>query len=229
MKGIMDAGNQRGLLRAGMREALKKSSGYFKRALTNKYIASGRKSEKHMLRTISGLYLKRGMNYAKQFLKDQYGFTQMQVDKGLVWDPDTMTVHIRGSLKDTLDYEFYGVPKGAWPNVRSLRKWVLTRVIPRDPGLQAEYNKMNQKGKFAMATDLTYKFGKAIHDHGLKRRSTTLWEKTDDPKMHEAGITVVFKGNEVTARQLTENEALGKWLPKTKGKYGKMGLKKEFR
>ena len=58
MKGIMDAGNQRGLLRAGMREALKKSSGYFKRALTNKYVASGRKSEKHMLKTISGLLFK---------------------------------------------------------------------------------------------------------------------------------------------------------------------------
>ena len=52
----MDAGNQVGMLRAGIRNALKKSSGYFKKALTEKYIASGRKSEKHMLKTISGLY-----------------------------------------------------------------------------------------------------------------------------------------------------------------------------
>ena len=231
MKGIMDAGNSVGMLRVGIRNALKKSSGYFKKALTEKYIASGRKSEKHMLKTISGLYLRRGMNYAKQFLKDQYGFTQMQVDKGLVWDPDTKTVHIRGSLKDTLDYEFYGVPQGTFPNVVRLRKWVMHRVIPRDPSLQAEYNKMTQKGKYGMATELTFLFGRAIARDGLKRRSTTKFEKTDDPKMLEQGVSVVYKGNKITTRQLTEEEALGKYLPKTAGKasYGNKAFKKEFR
>jgi hypothetical protein len=152
----------------------------------------------------------------------------MQVDKGLVWDPDTKTVHIRGSLKDTLDYEFYGVPQGVWPNAKNLRKWVLYRVIPRDPGLQAEYNKMSQKGKYGMATDLTFKFGRAIARDGLKRRSTTKFEQTADPKLLEEGVTVIYKGSKVTTRQLTEEEALGKYLPKTAGsaRYGNKGLKK---
>ena len=232
MKGIMDAGNTVGMLRAGIHGAITRSGRYMAKIMNKEYKESGRKRDiKGMMNTISSMYGKRGMEYTKEFLKENYGFTQRQVDKGLVWDPDTKRVHIRGSIKDTLDYEFYGVPKGVWPNVANLRKWVMFRVIPRDPGLAAEYNKMTQKGKSGMATELTFLFGRAIARDGLKRRSTTHFEKTNDPKMLEQGITVVYKGNKITNRQLTEEEALGKYLPKTAGKaaYGNKGLKREFR
>jgi len=242
MKGIMDAGNAVGMIRASVfkllrswnnknKKTVKEGKGYSERIL-GKLFKSGRQlTEKGLMKEISGMYLKEGMRETKNILKNEYGFTQMQVDKGLVWDPDTKTVHIRGSLKTTLDYEFYGVPKGVWPNARNLRKWVMYRVIPRDPGLQAEYNKMTPKGKYGMATDLTFKFGRAIARDGLKRRSTTRFEKTTDPKLLDEGISVVYKGNKVTAKQLTEEEALGKYLPKTAGraKYGNKGLRREYR
>ena len=242
MKGIMDAGNARGMIRASIFKLLKswnnknkktvrEGKGYSKRML-GRLLRSGRQfTEKGLMDEISIIYLKKGMDETKKILKNEYGFTQRQVDKGLVWDPNTNRVHIRGSIKDTLDYEFYGVPQGTWPNARRLRSWVVHRVIPRDPGLNAEYNKMTRKGKNGMATQLTFLFGRAIARDGLKRRSTTKFEKTDDPKMLEQGITVVYKGNKITNRQLTEEEALGKYLPKTAGKasYGNKGLKREFR
>ena len=215
MKGIMDAGNTVGMLRAGIHAAITRSGRYMAKAMNKEYKEHNRK---------------RGMDYTKTFLKENYGFTQRQVDKGLVWDPKTERVHIRGSIKETLDYEFYGVPKGVWPNARRLRSWVIHRVIPRDPGLNAEYNKMTRKGKYGMATDLTFLFGRAIARDGLKRRSTTHFEKTNDPKMLEQGITVVYKGNKITNKQLTEEEALGKYLPPTRGKaaYGNKGLRKDI-
>ena len=81
-----------------------------------------------------------------------------------------------------------------------------------------------------MATDLTFLFGRAIARDGLKRRSTTRFEKTTDPKLLDEGISVVYKGNKVTTRQLTEEEALGKYLPPTRGKaaYGNKGLRKDI-
>ena len=232
MKGIMDAGNDVAMLRAGIHAAITKSGRFLAKMMNKEYKESGRKRDiKGMMNTISSLYGRRGMDYTKKFLKENYGFTQRQVDKGLVWDPDTKLVHIRGDMKDTLDYEFYGVPKGTWPNARRLRSWVMHRVIPRDPGLQAEYNKKTPKGKYGMATSLTFLFGRAIARDGLKKRSTTHFEKTNDPKLLDEGITVVYKGNKITNKQLTEEEALGKYLPQTRGKatYGNKGLKGEFR
>ena len=135
MKGIMDAGNQVGMLRAGIHAAITRSGKYMANAMNKEYKEHNRKQDiKGMMNTISSMFGRRGMMYTKKFLKEQYGFTQRQIDKGLVWDPDTKRVHIRGSLKDTLDYEFYGVPQGTFPNVARLRKWVMHRVIPRDPG-----------------------------------------------------------------------------------------------
>ena len=215
----MDAGNMVGMLREGIHAAITRSGRILAGLMNKEYKESGRKRDiKGMLNTISGMFGKRGMDYTKKFLKENYGFTQRQVDKGLVWDPNTKRVHIRGSIKDTLDYEFYGNPKGTWPNARRLRNWVMHRVIPRDPGLQAKYSKLTRKGKYAMATDLTFLFGRAIARDGLKRRSTTWFDKTHDPKMLEQGITVVYKGQKITNRQLTEEEALGKYLPQTKGR-----------
>jgi hypothetical protein len=231
MKGIMDAGNTVGMLRAGIHAAITKSGRILAGLMNKEYKESGRKRDiKGMMNTISRMFGKRGMEYTKKHLKENYGFTQRQVDKGLVWDPNTERVHIRGSIKNTLDYEFYGVPSGVWPNARRLRSWVIHRVIPRDPGLNAKYNKMTRKGKYGMATDLTFLFGRAIARDGLKRRSTTHFEKTNDPKMLEQGITVVYKGNKITNKQLTEEEALGKYLPPTRGKatYGNKGLRKDI-
>ena len=121
MKGIMDAGNSVGMLRAGIHAAITRSGRFLAKSMNEEYKESGRKRDiKGMLNTISGMFGKRGMDYTKKFLKENYGFTQRQLDKGLVWDPDTKTVHIRGSLKTTLDYEFYGVSKGWFPHVTEL-------------------------------------------------------------------------------------------------------------
>ena len=239
MKGIMDGGSVISMLRASViklmkswssRKTKRSGKGFSGRML--KLFKSGRKmTEKGMMEEISSLYEEFGLRETKDILKNEYGFTQMQVDKGLVWDPDTKTVHIRGSLKDTLDYEFYGVPKGVWPNARNLRKWVKDRVITRDPILKVEYEEKTEKGKYGMVSDLTFLFGRAIARDGLKRRSTTRFEKTADPKLLDEGISVVYKGNKITTRQLTEEEALGKYLPPTAGRarYGNKGLKREYR
>tara|TARA_B100000470_G_C19753766_1_gene375027 strand:- start:320 stop:1039 length:720 start_codon:yes stop_codon:yes gene_type:complete len=239
MTGIMDGGNVVSMLRASVIKLMKSwSSGKTKKSGKGmsgrmlKLFKSGRKmTEKGMMKEISSLYEEFGLRETKDILKNEYGFTQMQVDKGLVWDPDTKKAHIRGSIKTTLDYEFYGVPQGVWPNARNLRKWVKDRVITRDPILKVEYKEKTEKGKYGMVSDLTFLFGRAIARDGLKRRSTTRFEPTEDPKLLDKGVTVVYKGNKVTTRQLTEEEALGKYLPPTAGRarYGNKGLKKEYR
>jgi hypothetical protein len=215
MKDPLDAGNSIGMLRQGIIRALKANSKVFGKFMSTTYKETGRKKDlPGMLGVISSMYVRRGMIYTKTFLKNEYNFTDIEINQGLVWDPDTKTVHIRGSLKDTLDYEFYGVPKGTWPIPAKLKKWVKTRVIRRDPMLQREWSQSSRKGKNNMADQLTFLFGRAIARDGLKRRSTTKFEKTKDPKLLEQGISVVYKGNKVTTRQLTQEESLGKYLPK---------------
>ena len=205
----MDAGNARGMLRAGILGKIINSGRFLAKMMNKEYKESGRKRDiKGMMNTISSLYGRRGMEYTKKFLKENYGFTQRQVDKGLVWDPDTKRVHIRGSMKDTLDYEFYGVPQGTLPNMTRLRNWVRTRVVLRDAGLRREYHKPGKAHKTKTLDDLTFLFGRAIARDGLKRRSTTRFEKTQDPKMLEKGISVTYKGKNVPVKQLTRKEAL---------------------
>ena len=121
--------------------------------------------------------------------------------------------------------------RGFWFKRVLFKKWVKTRVIRRDPMLQREWSQSSRKGKNNMADQLTFLFGRAIARDGLKRRSTTKFEKTKDPKLLEQGISVVYKGNKITAKQLSEEESLGKYLFSStgKGRYGNKGLKREFR
>ena len=213
---ILDAGSVVGMWKKALRTMIKQSGGQLARHMQKSYKESGRKKElPQMLGLISNMYAKKGMRYTKDYLKEHYGFSWNDVNKGLVWTPGNNkgrkpTVHVRGSIKDTLDYEFYGVPQGTFPNVTRLRNWVRTRVILRDTGLRSEYTKSVKGDKTKMLDELTFKFGKAIQQHGLKRRSTTKFEETQDPKLLEQGIMVVHKGKKVPVKQLTKKEAIGR-------------------
>jgi len=121
---------------------------------------------------ISEYYAVNGLKATKEWMRKN-DFTETQINKMVVYDPDRKSIYIRGSVQDIMDYEFYGVPQGTFPNARRLRKWVMYRVIRRDPELQREYSQLSRKGKKNMVDDLTYKFGFSIMEHGLKRYSTT--------------------------------------------------------
>ena len=213
---IMNTGSEIEMMKKAMRATLRRSVGQLARHMKKKYgQATGDKKPelKDMLGEISNWYTHKGMGYAKDILKNKYGFSKNDVDKGLVWTPGNNkgrkpTVHLRGSLKDSIDFEFYGVPQGVFPNVTRLRNWVRTRVILRDAGLRREYHKPGKAHKTKTLDDLTFLFGRAIARDGLKRRSTTRFEKTQDPKMLEKGISVTYKGKNVPVKQLTRKEAL---------------------
>ena len=117
-----------------------------------------------------------GESRAKKWLVEERGFDEDMVNKGLVWNKSRKgrggSVTMRGGLKDIMDYEFYGVQKGVWPNIQRLASWVEFRVIQRDHGLRKEYFSKTDKGQANMVERLTYLFGKAIHDNGLQRYAT---------------------------------------------------------
>ena len=125
---------------------------------------------------ITNALINRGESNAKLWLVKERGFTKQQVNQGLVWNKSKKgrggSVTMRAGLKDIMDYEFYGVQKGVWPNVKRLASWVEFRVIRRDPGLRKEYHAKSDKGQANMVERLTYLFGKAIHDNGLQRYAT---------------------------------------------------------
>ena len=215
-KDIMNAGSDIEMLRKVFRTRLRRSVGQLSRHMKKKYgQATGDKKPdlKDMLGDISNWYTNKGMEKTKRILEEEYGFSKRDIDKGLVWTPGNNkgrkpTVHLRGSLKDSIDYEFYGVPQGTLPNMTRLRNWVRTRVILRDAGLRKEYSKSVKGDKTKILDDLTWKFAVTIRDKGLKRRSTTRFEKTQDPKMLERGISVTYKGKNVPVKQLTRKESL---------------------
>jgi len=124
--------------------------------ITNRLITQGESSTKLMLR--------------------RWGMTDEMIHRGLVWQKSKKgrggSVFMRDSLKDIMDYEFYGVQTGVWPNIKRFRKWVEFRVIVRDPGLKKEYNSHTARGRASMVDRLTYLFSKAVHDRGLQRYAT---------------------------------------------------------
>ena len=133
-------------------------------------------SMEDMEQEITNELLKRGEMNTKRWLVDQRGFNKRQVNQGLVWNNSKKgrggSVTMRSGLKDIMDYEFYGVQKGVWPNVKRLASWVEFRVIRRDPGLRKEFHGKTDKGQANMVDRLTYLFGKAIYENGLQRYAT---------------------------------------------------------
>jgi len=217
---IMNAGSDIEMLRKVIRTTLRRSVGQLTRHMKKRYSEVyqseyGTKAKPELsdiIGDISNWYAEAGMEETKRILEEQYGFSKNDLNKGLVWTPGNgkrkPEVHIRGSVKDSIDYEFYGVPQGTFPNVTRLRNWVRTRVILRDPGLRSEYSKSVRGDKTKILDELTFKFGQAIQKEGLKRRSTTRFEKSQDPKLLERGISVTYKGKNVPVKQLTRKEAL---------------------
>jgi hypothetical protein len=130
----------------------------------------------NMEEIITNELVKRGEMNTKKWLINERGFNARQVNQGLVWNKSEKgrggSVTMRAGLKDIMDYEFYGVPKGVWPNAKRLKKWVETRVIQRDVGLRKEWLGKTPKGKDSMVDSLTYVFGRAIYNNGLQRYAT---------------------------------------------------------
>jgi len=155
------ASNIKGLALMQTRALVKANKGRRKKVTMDEFINE-----------LSEYYAKNGLKALKKWMREN-DFTESQINKMVVYDPDRKSVYIRGSVQDIMDYEFYGVPQGTFPNVKRLRKWVTYRVIRRDPGLQREYSQLSRTGKKRMIKDLTYKFGYSIMEHGLKRYSTT--------------------------------------------------------
>ena len=218
---IMNAGSEAEMIKKVMRATLKRSVGQlarhmkkrYKEVYQNEYGSKAKPELKDIIGDISNWYAEEGMAETKRILEERYGFSKNDLNKGLVWTPGNNkgrkpTVHLRGSIKDSIDFEFYGVPQGVFPNVTRLRNWVRTRVILRDVGLRREYTKSVRGDKTKILDELTYKFGRAIEKNGLKRRSTTKFEETQDPKLLERGISVTYKGKNVPVKQLTRKEAL---------------------
>ena len=216
MKDVMNAGSGSQMLKQILknRTKLRRSVGQLKRHMKKAAGERGYKQDlSQLLPDIAEWYAEDGMQAAKAVLEYQYGFSKNDIDKGLVFVPGNNkgrkpSVHIRGSIKDSIDYEFYGVPQGTLPNLTRLRNWVRTRVVLRDAGLRRQYQSPGRKHKTDMLDDLTWKFAVTIRDHGLKRRSTTRFEPTQDPKLLEQGISVTYKGKNVPVKQLTKKEAL---------------------
>lgn len=171
------------------------SKGMLLNAMQNKMLSMFNKSGKsnnisidEMEDEMTNKLIERGESGAKIWLVKERGFDIDMVNKGLVWNKSEKgkggSVTMRGGLKDIMDYEFYGVQKGVWPNVQRLSKWVEFRVIRRDPSLRREYSEIKtQRGRDSMVERLTYLFGKAIHDNGLQRYATV------DPTAYNAKIT----------------------------------------
>ena len=111
------------------------------------------------------------------------GYDPLKVKQGIKVRDDKLI--IRGSLKDTLDYEFYGNPKGTWPNVRRLRNWVRTVVIPTNPQLKKEYAAVtrDRPAREGMLQDLTYVIGRSIFKNGLQKKSHWYYEKAEELRL----------------------------------------------
>ena len=218
---IMSPGSEAEMIKKVMRATLRRSVGQlarhmkkrYKEVYQNEYGSKAKPELEDIIGDISNWYAEEGMAETKRILEERYGFSKNDLNKGLVWTPGNNkgrkpTVHLRGSIKDSIDYEFYGVPQGTLPNLTRLRNWVRTRVVLRDAGLRRQYQSPGRKHKTDMLDDLTWKFAVTIRDHGLKRRSTTRFEPTQDPKLLEQGISVTYKGKNVPVKQLTKKEAL---------------------
>ena len=140
------------------------------------------------------------------------GFDKRTVDEGLIFDMENKTVHVRGELKDTLDYEYYGVPKHVWPNVTRIKAWIKNRVIRRDPALREIWSSLRGRNakieRASMLDDLAFLFSRAIFRDGLKKRPTTMIDDPDSPGEQKA-IDINWKGRQIEVKQLREEKYMG--------------------
>jgi len=145
------------------------------------------------------------------------GYDPLKVKHGIKVVDDKIV--IKGSLKDTLDYEFYGNPKGTWPNARRLRNWVRTVVIPSNPQLKRKYAAVtrDRPAREGMLQDLTFVIGRSIFINGLKKKSHWYYEKAEELRL---------------AHQSDGDELLAKYkgidIPKMSSRTGHGGVSKRY-
>ena len=147
------------------------------------------------------------------------GYDPLKVKQGIKVRDDKLI--IRGSLKDTLDYEFYGNPKGTWPNVRRLRNWVRTVVIPTNPELKRKFAAVrggkDRPAAEGMLQDLTYVIGRSIFKNGLQKKSHWYYEKAEELRL---------------AQQSDGDELLAKYkgidIPKMSSRTGHGGVSRRW-
>ena len=172
----------------------------------------GDKALKEAMKDLGEMLGVAGLNNTKQFLIEEMGFDKRTVDDGLIFDMDNKTVHVRGELRDTLDFEYYGVPKHVWPNVTRIKAWIKNRVIMRDPMLKKTWSGLRGRNakidRSSMLNDLAFLFSRAIFRDGLKKRPTTMIDDPDSPGEQKA-IDVDWKGRQVKVKQIREETYMG--------------------
>ena len=159
----------------------------------------------------------KGLFFTKKFLIEHMGFDKRTVDEGLIFDMENKTVHIRGELRDTLDFEYYGVPIHVWPNVTRIKAWIKNRVIRRDPALREIWSSLRGRNakieRASMLDDLAFLFSRAIFRDGLKKRPTTMvtnWEGDDiDSIGEQKPMDVDWKGRQVILKQIKKESYMG--------------------
>jgi hypothetical protein len=147
----------------------------------------------------------------------EIGWNQQEVEQGIrVADNKIM---IGGSIKDSLDYEFYEIPKHTWPNAKRLRRWVLAVVIPTNPYLKEKYKEVyrHRKERDGMLQDLTFVIGRSIYENGLQKKSHWYYEKAEELKK--------FKGEDPGPEYYLYN---GKKIPKIASRTGHGGVSKKW-
>jgi len=210
---MFKANTTKGLVNVATKIASKKESrAIIKKALRKKRMPQSDKEIKEMLGDLGEMLALAGLHNTKQFLIENMGFDKRTVDDGLIFDMDNKTVHVRGELRDTLDFEYYGVPMHVWPNVQRIKHWIINRVIRRDPalrriwtGIGGSFRKEERQG---MVNDLTFLFSRAIFRDGLKKRSTTMIDDPESPGEQKA-IDVDWKGRQVKLSQIKKEEFMG--------------------
>lgn len=215
MKSLFKANNEKELLNTATKiYTAKEGKAAIKKALRSKRLSQSDLGIKTILEDTAATSLTEGgVLTAKRFFIDGLGMDQRTVDKCLIFDQENHTIQIRGELRDTLDYEYYGVPVHTWPNVQRIKYWIKNRVIRRDPMLRKIWTGLrgmdSKEEKQGMLDDLAFLFSRAIFRDGLKKRSTTHFEEVETPGEQEP-ISLKWNGKQVTLKKLKEEEFIGK-------------------
>ena len=218
LKAMFKANNTKDLLKVATKIASKKDGkAIVKAALRSKRLPQNDKEMREALNDVATNVMGEGLYVTKKYLIEFMGFDKKTVDDGLIFDMDNKTIHIRGELRDTLDFEYYGVPKHVWPNVTRIKYWIKNRVIRRDPALKKIWTSLQGRNakieRASMLDDLAFLFSRAIFRDGLKKRPTTMvtnWEGDDiDSIGEQKAIDVNWKGRQIEIKQLKEEEYMG--------------------
>jgi len=215
---MFKAKNSKELIKVATKIASKdESKAIIKRAFRKTRHKQSDKAIEEALNDLGEMLGLAGLNNTKQFLIEEMGFDKRTVDDGLIFDMDNKTVHVRGELRDTLDFEYYGVPMHVWPNVQRIKYWIKNRVIRRDPALRKIWDGMrgmdSRENRQGMLDDLAFLFSRAIFRDGLKKRPTTMvtnWEGDDiDSIGEQKPMDVDWKGRQVILKQIKKESYMG--------------------